>query len=40
MQIFSFEAAERENLRQARCAHRRDVIPKRLTRHNIEAEVA
>ncbi|WP_287086358.1 hypothetical protein [Mesorhizobium sp.] len=40
MQNFNFEAAKRENLRQAGCAHRRAVIPKRLTRHNNMAEVA
>jgi hypothetical protein len=41
MQNFSFEAAECQNLREAGCAHRRDVIPERLTsRHNNKAEVA
>ncbi|WP_280953402.1 MULTISPECIES: hypothetical protein [Mesorhizobium] len=41
MQNFSFEALEREKLRQAGCAHRRDMIPERLTsRHNNKAEVA
>jgi hypothetical protein len=41
MQNFSFEAIERENLREAGCAHRREVTPERLTsRHNNKAEVA
>lgn len=38
---FSFEVAERENLRGAAYAHRRIVIVERLTgRHNYKAEVA
>ncbi|WP_352959018.1 hypothetical protein [Mesorhizobium sp. M1393] len=41
MQNFSFEAAERENLREAGCTRREDLIPERLTsRHNNKAEVA
>ncbi|MGX9115624.1 hypothetical protein ACWTU6_02850 [Mesorhizobium sp. BHbsci] len=41
MQNFSFEAAEREDLREAVCAHRRVVIVEMLTsRHNNKAEVA
>ncbi|SJM30665.1 MULTISPECIES: hypothetical protein [Mesorhizobium] len=41
MQNFSFEAAERENLRQAGGARRQDLIPERVTsRHNNKAEVA
>ncbi|WP_292524335.1 hypothetical protein [Mesorhizobium sp.] len=40
MQNFSFEAAERRNLRQAGCAYGQDLIPERLTRHNIKPEVA
>jgi hypothetical protein len=41
MRNFSFEAAERENLREAAYAHRRVVIVERLTsRHNNKAEVA
>ncbi|MGX9176843.1 hypothetical protein [Mesorhizobium sp. BHbdii] len=40
MQNFSFEAAERENLHEAVCAHRRVVIVERLSRHNNRAEVA
>jgi hypothetical protein len=41
MQNFSFEAAERRNLRQAGCAYGQDLIPERVTsRHNNKAEVA
>ncbi|CAH2403734.1 hypothetical protein [Mesorhizobium escarrei] len=41
MQNFSFEAAERENLRQADVARGQDLIPERVTsRHNNKAEVA
>jgi hypothetical protein len=40
MQNFSFEAAERENLREAVHARRRHMAPERLIRHNNKAEVA